>query len=114
MSARLVHRSLVAALRCWIAEVVPQSTSHVASLVGGLASDYVQDERVTRNLLILLHLDDVAGLDASPVQQLEVFASLIKDKLLNRLLVDSIRSSFQSLVMQEVDDAPRDQAHHCH
>ena len=114
VGAGLVAGSLVAALWCRIAEIVPQSTSHAAGLGAGLASGYVQDECVTWDLLVLLHLDDVSGLDARPVEQLEELASLTEDELLYGLLVDSISSLPQLPVVEQVDDASGDEAHGGH
>ena len=115
MGASLVHGSLVAALGCRIAEVIPQSTSHVTGLAAGFAPNDVQDERIARNLLVLLNLDDVSGIDICPVKQLEELASLIEDKLLDRLLIDSVSSLPQLAVMKQVDGALGDEArrHHC-
>ena len=110
----LVHCSLVAALRCWIAEVIPEPTSHVAGLVDGLASDYVQDECITWDLLVLLDFDDVSGLNACPVKELERLAPLIEDKLLDRLLVNNISRLLQLLIMKVVDKASSKKTHYSH
>ena len=84
---------------CWITEVIPQATSHVAGLIGALAANDVQDECITGDLLVLFHLDDVASLNVRPCHQLETFASLVEDKLLHRLLIHSVSSILQSSVM---------------
>ena len=64
----LIHCSLVATLWCWTTEVIPKSTSHVTGLVDMLASDYVQDECITWDFLVLFDLDDISCLNTCPVE----------------------------------------------
>ena len=72
--------------------VVPETTSLVTGLVFELASNNIQNQCVTRDLLVLLNLDNVTSLNATPVADLEALVSLGEDEFLNWLTVDFFSS----------------------
>ena len=73
-----------------------------------LAADDVQDERIARDLLIRLYLDNVARLNAAPVTDLETLVPLRKDELLHWLAVHLLRCLLELLVVEQVEAACRD------
>ena len=79
---------MVAALQTRISIIVEQATSCVAALVACLATNDVEDERVTWNLLIHFNLDDVATLDAGPVGHFKLPGALGEYEPLNWLHID--------------------------
>jgi hypothetical protein len=74
--------------------VVPERATLVAGLVLDLASYDVENERIARDLLVRFYLDDVTGLDAAPVGDLEALVSLGEDKLLHGLAIHSLGRLF--------------------
>ena len=85
--------------------VVPQTAALVASLVLDFAADDVEDESVTRDLLIRLNLDDVTSLDGAPVRDLEALVALREDKFLNGLAIDFLSSLLELLIVEEIKAA---------
>ena len=57
-----------------------------------LGADYVEDESITRNLLIGLDLYYISSLDAAPVRDLEAFVPLGKDELFHRFTIHFLSS----------------------
>ena len=90
---------MIAALECGRLIIVKQATFLITSLVLGLATHDVENECVTRYLLIRLDLDNVSSLYAAPITDLETLVPLGKDKLLDGLRVDFLSRLFQLLVM---------------
>ena len=66
------------------------------------APDYVENQSVTRYLLVALNLDDVTRLDATPIRDLEALVPLRENELLNWLTVYFLSRLLQLLVVQEV------------
>ena len=77
--------TLVAASERWNPRVVPQAASLVARLISTLASGNIEDQGITRDLLVCLELDDVTGLKTAPVAKLETFVSLQEHELFDWL-----------------------------
>ena len=72
----LVHGALVTAFQSWRFLVVPETAALVAGLVVDFAAHNIEDQGVTRDLLIGLDLDDVTSLDTAPVCDLEALVPL--------------------------------------
>ena len=90
MVVGLVHGPLVGLLQVHFLRIVPHASTLVAGLLLLSAADNVEDEGVTRHLLVVLDLDHITYLDATPVGPLEALVPLGPDKLLDRLLIDDI------------------------
>jgi len=69
------------------------------------AAHNVEDERVTRDLLVRLDLDNVARLDAPPVRDLEALVALGEDELLHWLAIDLLSGLLELFVVEEVEAA---------
>ena len=68
----------------------------------------VEDEGVTRNLLIRFDLNDVTCLNASPIAKLETLVAFREDELLDGLAINSLSRLFELLVVQKVETAGSD------
>ena len=90
MVVGLVHGPLVGLLQVHFLRIVPHASTLVAGLLLLSAADNVEDEGVTRHLLVVLDLDHITYLDATPVGPLEALVPLGPDKLLDWLRVDDI------------------------
>ena len=102
VTPRLIHGALIAALEPWGLLVVPETATLIASLVIQLATYDIQNECITRYLLVGLDFNDVTRLDATPVTNLKALVALREDKLLDRLAVYLFSRLFQFLIMEEV------------
>lgn len=101
-TARLVHGALIGSFEGRIAMVIPETAPLVAGLMLHLGADDVQDQRITRNLLIALHFDDVSCLDLPPVAHLETFRSLAKYELFNVFVVHFLSRGLQISIVQQI------------
>ena len=88
VASSFIHGALVAELECRCFSIVEKTASLVASLVLKLAADDVENERITRDLLVLLYLDYITGLDTAPICDLEALMALRKYELLDWLLIN--------------------------
>jgi len=79
----------------------------VACLVFKFASDYVKNERVTRNFLILFYLDNVTCLNATPVGDLKALVALRENKFFDSLGIHFIRCLLELPVVNKVESACR-------
>ena len=70
-----------------------------------LAPNNVENERIARDLLVRLNLDDVTSLNAAPVRDLEALVSLGENKLFDRLTIDFFSGLFKFFVVQKVKAA---------
>jgi hypothetical protein len=92
--------------------IIPQRATLVAGLVLKFTSDNVENKCITWYFLVCFNLNNVAGLDAAPVGDLEALVPLGEDKLLNRFLIYFLSRLLELSVMQKVEEARDEYA--CH
>ena len=88
VASSLVHGSLVRSLPGGCFDVIPKRSTLVACLSLSFTFNYVENESVTWNFLVLLDFDNISTLDAPPVGDLKALVSLGEIKLLYRLGVN--------------------------
>jgi hypothetical protein len=100
----------VTALQLQVLNVCEVSTDHVASLVRALSIS-VKNHDVGRNLLVLVHFDDVADFKVTPRPHLEALSLLREHYLLHGFVVDIFARFLELLILHDVEQCIEGKTH---